>query len=192
MEQVPKRFFDDLRPPKEPGVEYRRSAVLILLYPRAGDDYVVFTRRTDTVEHHKGQISLPGGAHDPGDPDMIATALRETEEELGVPPSAVDVLATLSDVYARVSYFVVTPVVGRLKPDALDEEIVFRPNPHEVAELIEVPLSALRDEAIHRMEERTHGEVTYRVHFYNHGPYEIWGVTGRIIFEFLHTFPFDD
>jgi len=57
-----------------PGVAYRKASVLILLYPRAGEDYVLFTRRTDTVEHHKGQISLPGGSQDDTDPDPVYTA----------------------------------------------------------------------------------------------------------------------
>lgn len=186
------RVFDDLRPPVELGIEYRRAAVLILLYPRDGENYVVFTRRTDNVEHHKGQISLPGGATDPADPDPSFTALRETHEELGVHPELVDVVAVLRDVYARVSSFVITPVVARLKPEAAREGLVFRPSHDEVAEIIEVPLRALRDEAIHRMEARTANGVIYNIHYYNYGPYEIWGVTGRIIYEFLGTFQFPD
>lgn len=186
------RVFDDLRPPVESGIEYRRAAVLILLYPRDGENYVVFTRRTDNVEHHKGQISLPGGAADPADPDPSFTALRETHEELGVQPELVEVVAVLRDVYARVSSFVITPVVARLKPEVPREGLVFRPSHDEVAEIIEVPLRALRDEAIHRMEARTANGVIYNIHYYNYGPYEIWGVTGRIIYEFLGTFQFPD
>lgn len=184
------RYFDDLRPPAEPEIIYRRAAVLILLYPRGGEDYIVFTRRTDTVGHHKGQISLPGGAHDPGDADAAYTALRETREELGINPADVEVLTTLSDVYARVSSFVITPVVGRLKAEAAHAHPLFRPNAQEVAEVIEVPLSALLDSALHRTEERAAGGVVYNIHYYTYGPYEIWGATGRIMFEFLSNFQF--
>ncbi len=176
---------NDIRPAPGQETQYRKAAVLLLLYPRGGEDYIVFTRRTDTVEHHKGQISLPGGSQDPTDHDAIHTALREAQEELGLDPGAVEVIATLTDVYVPVSGFVITPVVARLKADVLSEEIVFRPNPDEVAELIEVPLDALRDEAIHRTEARTVKGQTFTIHYYTHGPYEIWGATGRIIYEFL-------
>ena len=187
LETPRERSFDDLRPLPTSNMEYRKAAVLILFYPRAGEDYVVFTRRTDTVEHHKGQISLPGGSQDATDPDMVYTALRETQEELGVEPEHIQVIATLRDVYVPVSGFVITPVVARLKKDVLRDEIIFRPNEDEVAELIEVPLDALRDDAIHRTEPRTANGVTYTIHYYNYGPYEIWGATGRIIYELLES-----
>src|SRR4051812_11663151 len=174
----------DIRPEPWNGGEYREAAVLILLYPRGGEDYVVFTRRTDSVEHHKGQISLPGGSKDPDDPDIVFTALRETDEELGLDPGALQVIATLQDVYVPVSSFVITPVVARLRAEAAQAGIVFRPNVGEVAEVIEVPLSALRDDAVHRSELRTFNGITHHIHYYTYGPYEIWGATGRIIFEF--------
>jgi 8-oxo-dGTP pyrophosphatase MutT (NUDIX family) len=177
----------DQRPLPMMGTEYREASVLLLLYPRGGVDYVVFTRRTDTVEHHKGQISLPGGSRDDTDTDAVHTALRETQEELGLDPNDVEVLATLRDVYVPVSGFVITPVVARLKPEALEKGIVFRPNEDEVAELIEVPLDALRDDALHRTELRTVNGVTHHIHYYTYGPYEIWGATGRIIYEFLNS-----
>lgn len=183
----PMNVFDDLRPPVDDKTDYRRAAVLILLYPRSGQDYLVFTRRTESVEHHKGQISLPGGAQDPVDPGPEYTALREANEELGIDPSALQVLGTLRDVHARVSSFVITPVVARLKPEFAESDLVFKPNPGEVAEIIEVPLSALRDPAHHRVETRAHNGITYNIHFYTYGPYEIWGATGRIICEFLST-----
>jgi 8-oxo-dGTP pyrophosphatase MutT (NUDIX family) len=158
--------------------------VLLLLYPRAGEEYVVFMRRPETMEHHKGQISLPGGAQDSADRDLVYTALREAHEELGIDPNDVEVIGTLPEVYARVSGFLITPVLGRLKMGAAHTGIVFKPNTHEVAEVIEVPLSALNS-ASHRTERRTHEGKTYNVHFYTYGPYEIWGATGRIIHQFL-------
>ncbi len=181
---------NDLRPWPGAGTPYRRAAVLLLIYQRAGEDYVIFTRRTHAVEHHKGQISLPGGAQDPTDPDTVYTALRETQEELGVDPTLVAVVGALPDVYVPVSGFIITPVVARMKQGQEPVEIVFSPNPHEVAEVIEVPLRALRDEAIHRTELRTVNGLTQHIHYYTYGPYEIWGATGRIIFEFLESFEF--
>jgi 8-oxo-dGTP pyrophosphatase MutT (NUDIX family) len=185
VEWSPLEPYDEMKPPVEPGVNWRRAAVLILLYPRAGEDYIVFMRRTETVEHHKGQISLPGGGQDPEDADLAATALREADEELGIRPELVQVIGRMPDVYARVSSFIITPVVARLKPGKAGE-LVFRPSEHEVAEVIEVPLRALLDRSTHRIEQRVYRDVTYNVHYYTYGPYEIWGATGRIIFEFLH------
>ncbi len=146
---------------------------------------MVFMRRTDTVEHHKGQISLPGGAQDPGDPDPIYTALRESHEELGIEPGDVQVLGTLDEVYVPVSGFVITPVVGRLKPGRRPGGLTFKPSPEEVAEVIEVPLRILSEEAVHRTELRTTHGVTHTVHYYTYGPYEIWGATARILYDFL-------
>jgi len=84
-----------------------------------------------------------------------------------------------------VSGFVITPVVARLKPEAAEREVIFSPSPDEVAELIEVPLDALRDDVVHRTELRTVNGVTHNIHYYTYGPYVIWGATGRIIYEFL-------
>jgi 8-oxo-dGTP pyrophosphatase MutT (NUDIX family) len=179
--------YDELNPLDEPGAHWRRSAVLILIYPKAGEDYIVFMRRTETVAHHKGQISLPGGAYEPTDPDLVYTALREANEELGIDPDRIEVLSIMPDVYARVSFFVITPVIARLKPPAPGHPaaLTFRPSPDEVAEVIEVPLSALRDPSSHRTELRTRDNITYNIHLFTYGPYEIWGATGRIIHEFL-------
>lgn len=189
METPRPRLIDDLRPPAEEDFVYRPASVLLLMYPRAGEEYVVFMRRPDTMLHHRGQISLPGGAQDPTDPDPVFTALREAREELGIDPEQVDVLGTMPPVYARVSSFVITPVVAQLKAGAGGNEggIVFEPSSFEVAEVIEVPLRVLRDPAAHRMEQRTAGEFVYNVHFYTYGPYEIWGATGRIIYEFVNS-----
>lgn len=187
-EVVEARVYDDLRPPAEPGVEYRRAGVLILLYPRGGEEHIVFMRRTETVEHHKGQISLPGGGEDPDDESIEGTALREAWEELGIDPRMVEIMGAMPDVYARVSSFVITPVVGRLYPEASLDGLAFKPAPDEVAEVIEVPLSVLRDEKNHRVEQRAYQGVIYNVHYYTYGPYEIWGATGRIMYEFLKTF----
>lgn len=148
---------------------------------------MVLMKRTDKVAHHKGQISFPGGAQEPKDKDLVATALREANEELGIDPEMVQVLDVMPDFYARVSNFIITPVVGRLKPEAKAAQLVFRPNPDEVAEVIEVPLRVLRDPSIHHTKQRTRNGFTYNLHFYDYDRYEIWGATGRIIMEFLRV-----
>ncbi len=179
---------DDTWPVVAPGEAFRRAAVLLLIYPRGGEDHMVFMRRTETVLHHKGQISLPGGSLDSTDPDLTFTALRETQEELGVDPAAIEVLGTLRDIYARVSGFLITPVLGRLRQGYAESDLTFTPNTDEVAEVIEVPLSALRDRAIHHTRPYTAPDgLQYSIHYYTYGPHEIWGATGRILFEFLRT-----
>ena len=167
------------------GPEPRIAAVLILGYPRNGEPHLVLTRRTETLTNHRGQISLPGGRRDPADASLEATALRETEEELGVLPTDVFKLGRLDDEYVIVSNFMVAPYVG-----ALDYQPVFRPNPHEVAEVIEIPLERLRDPAVYREEDSNRPERP-RTHFYTVGPYEIWGATARILRKFLAS-PYPD
>lgn len=157
----------------------RIAAVLILGYPRNGKPHIVFTRRTETVSNHRGQISLPGGRRDPGDVSVEATALRETQEELGIPPVDVGVLGRLDDEYVIVSNHLIAPYVG-----ALDYEPSFKPSATEVAEVIEVPLDQLADPAIYR-EEDWHRPEMPRMQYYTVGPYEIWGATARILRKFL-------
>ena len=155
----------------------RRAAVLVPLFVRDGKLWVVFTRRTDTVEHHRGQISFPGGAEEPGDPDLAATALRETEEELGISAFDVRVLGALSPI-VTITDFAVAPFVG-----AIPQPYVFRPAESEIAEVIEAPLSALQDPSI--LEKRVFPGRDEPVLFYNHGRHVIWGATARILADLL-------
>jgi 8-oxo-dGTP pyrophosphatase MutT (NUDIX family) len=157
----------------------RIAAVLILGYPRDGEAHIVFTQRTDTVSNHRGQISLPGGAREPHDASLEITALRETEEELGVASPDVWILGRLDDEYVIVSNFLIAPYVG-----VLDVEPSFSPDPTEVAEIIEVPLGRLRDPAIFREEDWFRPEMR-RMQFYSVNGHEIWGATARIIRKFL-------
>jgi 8-oxo-dGTP pyrophosphatase MutT (NUDIX family) len=160
----------------------RRAAVLLILFDRDGETYAVLTRRTETVATHKGQISLPGGMREPSDESLLRTALRETQEELGIDPSLLEVVEQLPDVDTVVSNFTVTPFVARLST-----EPEYQPHPDEVAEVLEVPVSALLRADVFREEEWPGPDGTGRVHRYvfHYGEHVIWGATARILREFL-------
>jgi 8-oxo-dGTP pyrophosphatase MutT (NUDIX family) len=159
------------------------AAVLIPLLFKEGEWHVLVTQRTQTVEHHKGQISFPGGACDPEDVDLLATALRETCEEVGVPPEAVEVLGALDD-FGTITNFVVTPFVG-----VIPNPFTYQPNAREVEAVIEVPLSFLREPSHLREEQREHEGRVLDVLFWDYGPYTIWGATARILKSFLDLIP---
>jgi 8-oxo-dGTP pyrophosphatase MutT (NUDIX family) len=158
-----------------------RAAVLIALYEKLDAHHILFQVRSEMVEHHKGQISFPGGAEDPGDVDLSMTALREAEEEIGLQREDVDVLGQLDDI-VTISNFIVTPFVGRVtRPGPYP----FAPSGYEVAELLEVPVPHL----LHPETFNT-GPALWRDHqvpppSYSFGDHVIWGATGRMLHQFL-------
>jgi len=156
-----------------------KAGVMILLYPRDGRPHLVFIRRTEGVEHHKHQISFPGGRIDPGE-DFTRAALRETEEEIGVPSGRIRVIGRLTPLFIPPSNYCIYPVVGLAA-----ETPSFRADPGEVEEVIEVPLQALLDPAAVKSERH---EVMGRLRdipFYAFGPHKIWGATAMVLAEFL-------
>ena len=158
-----------------------RAGVLIPLVMRSNGIEMLFTRRTDTVLTHKGQISFPGGQREDSDVETVETALRETYEEIGLEPSRVSVLGELDDVFTAVSSFVITPVVGVVEGD-IDN---LRLAPDEVKSLLVVPVSQLLDPRVHTTETRHFEDQQYRIHYYTVGDDIIWGATGRIVYQFL-------
>jgi 8-oxo-dGTP pyrophosphatase MutT (NUDIX family) len=164
----------------------KRAAVLIPVFKKEGAYHLLFTRRTDRVEHHKGQISFPGGREDPEDADLLATALREAEEEMGLRKEDVRILGELDDI-CTVSDFCVAPFVG-----LIPYPYPFRPNPQEIEEMIEVPLAVLLDPDRSRREFREHGGLTWPVLFYQHEGHTIWGATASILKQLLDLLPEDE
>jgi 8-oxo-dGTP pyrophosphatase MutT (NUDIX family) len=158
-----------------PSVTLRESAVLAPVRVRAGVPELLFTRRPSTLRHHAGQISFPGGARDGSDPSALATALREVEEELGVAPSAVEVLGPLDEIPTP-SGFRIAPFVGRLASDA-----ALVPNGSEVDEVIIVPLAQLFAPGLPRTEQRHVFGRGWDVYFYELGSLVIWGATAHIL-----------
>lgn len=161
-----------------PGHSPRRGGVLVLLYRRGGQWWFPLTLRTDTVMDHRGQVSLPGGAWEPDDAHLKQTALRETEEELGVPQSRLNVLGRLTPLYIPPSDFCIHPFVA-----VASARPAFRPDPREVAAVLEAPLSLLLDGAARGEEERLLHDVPVRVPFYRIGSHQVWGATAMVLAE---------
>lgn len=157
--------------------ECRQAAALVLLYPHNGKWYFPLTRRTNSVETHKGQISLPGGAHEENE-SLQATALREAHEEVGADPARIQVLGALSWIYIPPSNFCLHPFVGYTP-----RRPAFRTLAAEVAELIEAPLAALLDPANAREEDWVIQGQARRVPFYQIGPHKVWGATAMVLAE---------
>jgi 8-oxo-dGTP pyrophosphatase MutT (NUDIX family) len=156
------------------------AAVLVLLHDHDGDLHIVFQKRTDKVHDHKGQISFPGGAADPGDMSLAETALRETHEEIGVLPEDVDILGQLDEM-VTVSNYVVTPFVGWVARYPYE----WRFSDEEVAYLLEVPVSHLLDPGTLIPDRRFINGREYEFQSYRFGDDLIWGATARMLGNFL-------
>jgi len=156
-----------------------KAGVLVLLYESDGRLQLLLTRRTDRVLHHRGQISFPGGEQHPGE-SLEATALRETQEELGLDLAAVRILGRLTPLYIPPSNFCIYPTVAFLpgKPE-------FRPQPDEVDVVIEAPLDHLVDAVNRRSETWGLGDGQAVVPFYEFDGHKIWGATAMVLAEFL-------
>jgi 8-oxo-dGTP pyrophosphatase MutT (NUDIX family) len=157
---------------------YKRAAILIALAPKDNELSLLLTVRTDEVETHKGQISCPGGMRDEGDSDLIQTALRETEEELGIPRENFEILG-ISDDQATPTEFIITPVVGYLRE--YPEMHISR---NEVAEVFDVPLSVFIEKKHASTEKREFQGKQYDVWYFQHGKHLIWGATAMILVNF--------
>lgn len=141
---------------------------------------LLFTRRTEDLRHHRGEVSFPGGARHDEDADLLATALRETEEELGIPDAICDVVGRLAPMQAAVSGYAVVPYVALLR-----ERPELRPNPLEVAEVLELPLAELA--SAERLERRVWEGASYDTYVYEVDGQVVWGLTGRILHHLLRA-----
>lgn len=159
--------------PRERG--YKPAAVLVLWQWLDDGWHVVLTRRTAHLRSHGGQISFPGGRLEEGDRTAADAALREAEEEIGVPAAAVTLLAEMGE-YQTITGYAVTPVLGLLR-----ETVVFRPSPDEVDEVFSVPLALVLD--VRHYERHAYERDGVRGHYYSlrYGDYFIWGATAAML-----------
>ncbi len=151
------------------------AAVLIPFVERAGQLHVILTKRRANLRTHPGQIAFPGGKQDKSDGGAIDAALREAEEEVGLPRRAVDVLGTLG-AHKTISGFNVTPVLAHIRRpvDMMRQE-------QEVEEIFEVPFEFLMTQSNTRIEGRSWKGQTRYYYVIPYGPYYIWGATARMI-----------
>jgi 8-oxo-dGTP pyrophosphatase MutT (NUDIX family) len=157
-----------------------RAAVLLPLFQK-GDRYqVLFTKRTDRVKHHKGEISFPGGVVDEGDEDVEATASREIFEEIGLPRENMEILGKLDDAITISSAYLITPIVAEIVypyPFSINED--------EIEELIEIPLEAFLEEDRWTEEIYANGNKKIPSYRFEYEGRIIWGATARIMRQFL-------
>lgn len=155
------------------------ASVLIYL---SLDEHVLLTKRTETVESHKGQIAFPGGRKDPEDLDSRATALREANEEVGLSPSAIEVVGELPLFPLHASNHLVHPVVAL--GNAKHFEIELTPQASEIAEIFWVPLSFFIEENYYKTEQRFFRGEPFTSHVYRWNDHEIWGATAIMLKNF--------
>ncbi|MGI8607753.1 MAG: NUDIX hydrolase [Candidatus Dormibacteria bacterium] len=164
-----------------PSPKRRAAGVLALFYLREGRLHLVFFRRTEKVPTHKGQVAFPGGSGEAGDLDLADTALREAWEELGIERTRVVMLGALKPFDTFVSNFVVSPFCGWL----VDADPVFTAQPFEVAEVLEVPLDALRDRRNRHRGKVPGFNIPIPLTYFRVGGTVVWGATGGIVEELL-------
>lgn len=173
MAPRPRTYY---RPPSRPG-DPKLGGVLVLLYPRSGGLSFVLTRRTEGLNAHRGQISLPGGQREPGE-TLAQTALREAREELGINLDQGQILGELASLYIPPSDFVIHPLVActPTQPD-------FVPASAEVAELFQVPLDDLLEPSLHKVEDWVVHGLEVQVPFYHFQGHKVWGATAMVLSE---------
>lgn len=158
------------------------AAVLIVLYAKSGSYHVLLNKRSELVEYHKGEISFPGGARDPEDEDFVDTALRETEEEMGVSRGDITILGQLDDIITRTNFGV------RVYVGTIPYPYPFKPSADEIAEVLEIPISVLQDPTNLLQDARlVDGELSITISYACDG-HVVFGATATILEQFLDIY----
>lgn len=169
-----------VRPGFKRNEKTRKAGVLILIYQKNHELFVSFIQRTEYNGPHSGQISFPGGKFEESDKNIIETALRETQEEIGINPEMVDIYGQLTPLHIPVSNFIVHPVIGIHKTSPS-----FKIDPLEVKKVIEVKLNDLLNPDNCTSKEFKYGDLSFIAPIYNPNNITIWGATAMILSEFL-------
>ncbi|MBI4202574.1 MAG: CoA pyrophosphatase [Chloroflexi bacterium] len=162
-----------------PDPTLKDSAVLLLLYPKEGEYCVLLNKRSMEVEFNKGEMCFPGGSKDPEDADLVATALRESEEEMGIRPKDIIILGELSETNTGAG-FRIHPYVG-----TIPYPYTFTPSGIEIAEVVEVPVAHLMDPRNYVEDMRMRNGVLTRMTTFTYNEHRIFGATARILRQFL-------
>ena len=178
IEKIIRKRLATLQPRELRDGFQRESAVLMPVFEEGGTSHFLLTRRTEGVKTHKGQISFPGGMR-LGNESLEQTALRETHEEVGIPGDRIEVLGRYHD-YLSITRYRVAPFAGFVR-----QPFPAIPQKAEVAEIIRVPFEVFTDPSRLRVERQKRLGVMMDVYFYRYGRYDIWGLTARIIKDFL-------
>ena len=161
---------------------FAHAAVLVPLFKKQEECHLLFTKRSEQVKYHKGQISFPGGVFEEKDGELVRTALRESFEEIGLKESDVQIIGVLDDIVTTTG-FIVTPFVG-----LIPYPYPFRPSAREIAELIEVPLRHLLRKEVFSERRIVDGALDRVVYSYQFGQHDIWGATALILNQLLGLF----
>ncbi|WP_020406384.1 CoA pyrophosphatase [Hahella ganghwensis] len=167
----------------EPGtlrVDFKDAAVLVPI-TREDEPQIILTRRSDQLKTHSGQVAFPGGMREEHDRDLLMTALRETEEEVGIKSSAVNVVGSLSQVISRYEIRV-TPYVGLIDPNTR-----LIPDPDELDSVFKVPVRYFLDNPVDRLDHLTFRGHTRAVPCWFYEGYEIWGMSAIILVDFFRV-----
>ena len=156
------------------------AAVLLPIFEKNGKCHIIFTKRTDHLTHHKGQISFPGGARHVEDKSLKETALRESWEEIGLKPADVDLLGELDDAATVTSGYRIAPYVG-----LIPYPYKFKLDKFEVEEVFDLPLASLMDKSIRKEETMVYGDKLIKVYTFELDGRVIWGATAWILKQFL-------
>jgi len=156
------------------------SAVLIPIFYKDNEYHILFTMRSKKVKYHKGEISFPGGVRSLEDRTLLDTALRESEEEIGLKSSDAEIIGELDDILTRNSNYIIAPYIA-----FIPYPYSFRLNPDEVDEIIEIPISILMDKSNMDTETEIEGDQILDSYFYHYYGKTVHGATARILHQFL-------
>ncbi len=180
IEQIITKFSSYSPQNTDKAGNYTPASVVIPLYQYKNETNIVFTKRSYKVRHHKGQISFPGGKFDKEDENLEITAFRETYEELGIKKEDLKLIGKMEEM-VTITNFIVTPYVG-----IFEYPYDFKISEDEIDLIIHAPLKHFLDDSVLRIEEKVILGEKLKVYFFSYKEHTIWGVTGKILYDFLN------